>query len=250
MRASTTTARSGRPITGLRSSSASSGKSSASCESRWSTSASAAASAAGAPRKPADEPARLARADELVRVDVGQGREPEVRVADQLREHAAGAEGDERAEDGILRHAGEQLDAALDHRLHDHGAADPLGRGPHGFRVGEVECDAAASRSCAPRPQPSSRPRGSRAPRRLRPPRPVSSRTLRGRAEGRRPRGGVRVSAGSSQASSSCARAVAIDLRGRGVVDTVERARRCRPSGAAMPRTRPHVRARRPRPSG
>ena len=61
MRASTTTARSGRPITGLRSSSASSGRSSASWESRCRTSASAAASAAGAPRKPGDEPARLAR---------------------------------------------------------------------------------------------------------------------------------------------------------------------------------------------
>ena len=67
-------------------------------------------------------------------------------VADELREHAAGAEGDERAEDGILGHAGEQLDAALDHRLHDHRAADALGRGSHRFRVAEVECDAAALR--------------------------------------------------------------------------------------------------------
>ena len=50
--------------------------------------------------------------DELVRVDVRQRREPEVGVADQLGEHAARAEGDERAEDRVLRDAGEELDAA------------------------------------------------------------------------------------------------------------------------------------------
>ena len=80
-----------------------------------------------------DEPAGLAALDELVRVDVGQRREPEVGVADQLGEHAARAEGDERPEHGILGDAGEQLDAALDHRLHDHRAADSLRRRPHVF---------------------------------------------------------------------------------------------------------------------
>ena len=81
-----------------------------------------------------DQPAGLACADELVRVDVRQRSEPEVSFPDELREHAAGAEGDERAEHGILGHAGEQLHSALDHRLHDHRAADALGRRPHGFR--------------------------------------------------------------------------------------------------------------------
>ena len=76
--------------------------------------------------EPGDEPPGLARGDELVGVDVGQRRQPEVGVADQLGEHAAGAEGDERAEDGILGDAREELDAALDHRLDDHRAADPL----------------------------------------------------------------------------------------------------------------------------
>ena len=146
MRASTTTARSGRPITGLRSSSASSGKSSASRESRWRMSASAAASAGGAPRNPATSLPALPERDELVRVDVRERREPEVGVADQLGHHSAGPEGDERAEDRVLRDAREQLDAALDLRLHDHGAADALGRGADGLGVGEVERDAARLR--------------------------------------------------------------------------------------------------------
>ena len=49
-------------------------------------------------------------------------------VADQLGEHAPGAEGDERAEDRVLRHPGQELDASRDHRLHDHGHTDALGR--------------------------------------------------------------------------------------------------------------------------
>ena len=52
----------------------------------------------------------------------------------QLGEDPAGAEGDERAEDRVLRHACEELDAALDHRLHDHRAADSLRSGPDGLR--------------------------------------------------------------------------------------------------------------------
>ena len=50
---------------------------------------------------------------------------------------------------------GEQLDAALDHRLHDHGAADPLGRGANGLGVGEVERDAAGLRLVRARPRRS-----------------------------------------------------------------------------------------------
>ena len=49
---------------------------------------------------------------ELLRVDVGERRDPERGVADQLGEHAAGPEGDERAEDRILHDPGEQLGAA------------------------------------------------------------------------------------------------------------------------------------------
>ena len=166
------------------------GKSSASWESRRRTSARAAASDGGGSAEPRHEPARLPRPDELVGVDVGQGREPEVRVADQLGEHPAGAEGDERAEDGILRHSRQELDASRDHRLHDHGAADPLGSGTNGLGVGEVEGDAAASPSCAPPPPRSSRPRESRAPARLLRPPPASPRRAPERAGGRRRRGG------------------------------------------------------------
>ena len=53
-------------ITGLRSSSATSGSSSPSADSRWSRSASAATLAGARPRKPADEAAGLAGCDELV----------------------------------------------------------------------------------------------------------------------------------------------------------------------------------------
>ena len=112
-------------------------------------SASAAASAAGAPRNPATSLPALPDADELVRVDVGERREPEVGIADQLGHHASRAEGDERPEHRVLRDAGEQLDAALDLRLHDHGAADALGRGTHGLRVGEVERRRRPTPSCA-----------------------------------------------------------------------------------------------------
>ena len=52
MRASTATARSGKPRTGLRSSSATAGRSSPSAERRWTRSTSAPMSAGGAPRKP------------------------------------------------------------------------------------------------------------------------------------------------------------------------------------------------------
>ena len=112
-RASTATQPSGSASTGLRSSSATSGRSSASSESRSSRSTSAACVGRRGAAEAGDEPAGLARADELLGVDVGERREPELRLADQLGEHAAGPEGDERAEDRILDDAGEQLGAAV-----------------------------------------------------------------------------------------------------------------------------------------
>ena len=102
-----------------------------------------------------DEPPALPPVHELLGVDVGERRDPEGRVADQLGEDAAGAEGDERAEDRVLDDAREQLGAALQVRLDDHRRADPLGRGAHLLLVREVERDAAASPSCA-RPAPRS----------------------------------------------------------------------------------------------
>ena len=59
-----------------------------------------------------DEPPGLARRDELLRVGVGQRRDPEAGAADQLGLDAAWAERDQRAEDRILHDAREQLDAA------------------------------------------------------------------------------------------------------------------------------------------
>ena len=47
-------------------------------------------------------------------------------LADQLGEHSARPERDERAEDRILHEPGKQLGTAAEHRLHDDRAADPL----------------------------------------------------------------------------------------------------------------------------
>ena len=145
-RASTATVRSGSASTGFRSSSATSGSSSASRERRSIRSTRASPSAGGAPRKPGDEPARLARVDELVRVDVGERRQAELRRADQLGEHAAGAERDERAEHRVLDGAGEQLRAAAHHRLDEQRCADPLCGRAHLRLVGEIERDPAGLR--------------------------------------------------------------------------------------------------------
>ena len=129
MRASTTTAPSGRPIDGIEVELGELGEVVGELREPEEDVREGGRVGGGSAAEARDEPARLPRTDELVGVDVRQGREPEVRVADQLREHPAGAEGDERAEDGILRHSRQELDATRDHRLHDHGAADPLGGG-------------------------------------------------------------------------------------------------------------------------
>src|SRR3954452_5420453 len=80
----------------------------------------------GAPEAAGELPG-LCAADELVGVDVRQRGDPELGAADQLCEHAARAEGDERAEHGVLYDSGQQLGAAADHRLNDQRSADALG---------------------------------------------------------------------------------------------------------------------------
>ena len=85
-----------------------------------------ATSAACAAAEPADESPCLAGGDQLLGVDVRERRDAEGRVADQLREDAAGPEGDERAEDWILYETCEQLGASAEHRLDDHRQADPV----------------------------------------------------------------------------------------------------------------------------
>ena len=88
---------------------------------------------------------------ELVRVDVGQRRDSERRVADQLGEHAAGAERDERAEDRILDDAGEQLDVRLSRiGCTSTGSADPRGRIADGCLVDEASATPPVSVLCAP----------------------------------------------------------------------------------------------------
>ena len=102
------------------------------------------------------------RGDELLGVDVGQRREPERRLADQLGEHAAGAERDERPEDGILDDAGEQLGAAVTSGWTSTGAPiRPPRRARRPRRGGRAR--RRRSRSCARRRRPTSRRPGSRA---------------------------------------------------------------------------------------
>ena len=82
---------------------------------------SACSSAGGLPRKP-----RLPFGDELLGVGVGQRRDAELGLADQLREDASGPERHERAEDRVLDDAGEELGAAREHRLDQDWRADAL----------------------------------------------------------------------------------------------------------------------------
>ena len=79
----------------------------------------------------------------LVRVRVREGSDPERSLADQLRKDAARPECDQRTEDRVLHHPGEELRTTANHGLHDDRAADPRRRVVHGDGVGEVESDVA-----------------------------------------------------------------------------------------------------------
>ena len=57
-----------------------------------------------------DEEPGLLLLQELLRVDVGERRDPETGFADQLREDSAGPERDERAERRVLDDAREELE--------------------------------------------------------------------------------------------------------------------------------------------
>jgi hypothetical protein len=71
------------------------------------------------------ETTRLAAAHELPRVEIGERREPERRLAHELGECTSGAESHERTEDGVLNDARQQLDAAAHQWLHEHRELDP-----------------------------------------------------------------------------------------------------------------------------
>ena len=83
------------------------------------------------------------RAVELLRVDVGQRREPEPGSADQLGRRPAGTEGHERSEDRIMGHAGEELDPVAHVPLDEDRAAHPRCGRAHRVGVRQPERDAA-----------------------------------------------------------------------------------------------------------
>ena len=103
-----------------------------------------AGSAGRSPAKATDELAGLPRHDELLGVDISERGDSETRVADQLRVDAAGPEGDEGPENRVLDDSGQELDAARDHRLDEHGPAYPARGLGDGILVTEVERDASA----------------------------------------------------------------------------------------------------------
>src|SRR5688572_18940666 len=76
----------------------------------------------------ANEAAGLSAVEEILGVMVGQRRDPKPGLADELREDAAGTEGDKRAEDRILDDPRQELRASLDHLLDENGRADPFDR--------------------------------------------------------------------------------------------------------------------------
>jgi hypothetical protein len=88
------------------------------------------------------EKAGLLLVEELLGVDVRERRDAEAGFADQLGQHSARPEGDERAERRVLHDAGEELGPARDHLLDDHGLADSLGCLADGSLVAEIEGNA------------------------------------------------------------------------------------------------------------
>ena len=110
-RASTATQPSGPASTGFRSSSATSGWFSTRRAEPMQHVREGAASAAGAPAPARDEPSRLAARDSSSASTSVSGASASRRRADQLREHPARPERDERPEDRVLDRADEQLDA-------------------------------------------------------------------------------------------------------------------------------------------
>ena len=93
--------------------------------------------------KTPDEPPGFAGQDQFLGVDVSERRDTKGCVADQLGEDAAGAEGDQWTEYGILDEPGQQLGPLGDHRLHDHRGTDFGDGGADGVVVAKIESDVA-----------------------------------------------------------------------------------------------------------
>ena len=93
----------------------------------------------GRSTKAANEAAGLSAEHELLGVMVGQRRDAEPGLSDELGEDAAGAAGHERTEDRVLDDPREELRTSLDHRLDENGRADALDRDANGVVVSQVE---------------------------------------------------------------------------------------------------------------
>ena len=170
------------------------------------------------------------------RVDVGERRDPKLGRADQLGVDAARPEGDQRPEDGILDEAGQQLDAAGDHRLDDDREADALDGGTDLGLVAQVEGDAARLRlvraGLGGLDDDREAELGRRRPRPRRRSRPARS----GTSGKPKLSSSSRTSSGVSQPSSPRARRRCRDgLRAR-EVDAVQLAARCPAAAAAIRR--------------
>ena len=125
--------------------------------------------------------------------------------------------------------------APVEHRLHDHRAADPLGRRSCRVRTRGRRERLPRSRSCAHLAPPISRPRAQRMRRRPPPPRRASRRAPRRRAECRTPR----ARAGSAGHRASSPRSRPAPLRpphARSPGRVRQAPGRCPPAAGATPR--------------
>ena len=84
---------------------------------------------------PEEERRAAERPDHLVGVEHRERHDAQRGVADELRRDAAHPEQDERAEERIVRHADDQLDAGRRHRLHERVAHAILERVAHRRRT-------------------------------------------------------------------------------------------------------------------
>src|SRR5918912_4044566 len=98
------------------------------------------------PAEPADEATSFSVGNELLRIRIGQRRDPELGLSDQLGKDAAGPERNEWAEYRVLHDPGEELRAPFEHRLDDHGQPDSRRGLAHLVLVAEAEGDGAGFR--------------------------------------------------------------------------------------------------------
>ena len=192
----------------------------------------------------AHEPSGFAARDELFRVDVRQGGDPEAGLSDQLGEHTTWPERNEWAEDWVLQETGKQLGSAAEHRLHDDGETDSLCGCADGRFVLEVERDAAGlglvsarggrlddsrESQLGGRPTALRRPRRSARGRRADRRRPAAPASRRGPARSP-PSGRVRARRRAQRQRDRRRRA---KERSRAVAGATRRARPTRPSARA-----------------